>query len=82
MSSAPLQSVRIETWMDKENRLGEPRPTQVDAMAEGAHSVILFECKFTEAAGGACSQVEPRKVPGQEAHSPNATGRMRCRPTP
>jgi hypothetical protein len=74
MSSAPLQSVRIETWMDKENRLGEPRPTQVDAMAEGAHSVILFECKFTEAAGGACSQVEPRKVPGQEAPQPQCNG--------
>src|SRR5438445_12073212 len=36
--------------------LGEPRPTQVDAVARGGAGIILFECKFTEADGGGCSQ--------------------------
>ena len=36
--------------------LGEPRSTQVDAIATGAGGLVLFECKFTEPGGGSCSQ--------------------------
>lgn len=36
--------------------LGEPRRTQVDAVATGSRSLVLFECKFTEPDGGCCSQ--------------------------
>lgn len=35
--------------------LGEPRPTQVDALAWSPHAVVAIECKFTEG-GGACSR--------------------------
>jgi hypothetical protein len=50
-------SLHLE-WQDQTNTLGEPRPTQVDAFAEGSEAMILFECKFTEAGGG-CSQIKP-----------------------
>jgi hypothetical protein len=47
-------------WEDRPaNRLREPRPTQVDAVAQGRESLIFFECKFTEADGGECSQTKP-----------------------
>jgi len=39
--------------------LGEPRPTQIDVLAEGGGGLILFECKFTEKDGGGCSQPNP-----------------------
>jgi hypothetical protein len=39
--------------------LGEPRQTQVDALARGRDAIILFECKFTEEDGGGCSQIQP-----------------------
>jgi hypothetical protein len=39
--------------------LGEPRSTQVDAVACGARGLALFECKFTEPEGGSCSQPRP-----------------------
>jgi hypothetical protein len=39
--------------------LGEPRPTQVDAVATGSDGLVLFECKFTEPHGGCCSQPIP-----------------------
>lgn len=39
--------------------LGEPRPTQVDAVATGSDGFVLFECKFTEPDGGGCSQLNP-----------------------
>jgi hypothetical protein len=39
--------------------LGEPRPTQLDAVAVGSNGVVLFECKFTEPDGGCCSQPIP-----------------------
>ncbi len=42
--------------------LGEPRPTQVDAVATGSDGFVLFECKFTEPDGGACSQLNPIAV--------------------
>ena len=42
-------------WIDPKNRLKEPTPTQVDAIAFGRHGLLLFEGKFTEGGGG-CSQ--------------------------
>jgi hypothetical protein len=45
--------------------LGEPRPTQIDALATGHRGVIVFEGKFTEPDGGACSQTRPL---GKGAH--------------
>ncbi len=48
---------RVELeWRDPDNHLREMQPTWVDAMARGAHSLIFFECKFSEPDGGACSQ--------------------------
>jgi hypothetical protein len=47
-------------WDDRElNRLREKRRSQIDAMAIGKDSLIFFECKFTEADGGRCSQTQP-----------------------
>ncbi|MBA3614216.1 MAG: hypothetical protein H0W49_15150 [Nitrospirales bacterium] len=43
-------------WVARPSLLNEPRPTQVDVYAESSNSVLLFECKFTELDGGACSQ--------------------------
>jgi hypothetical protein len=45
-------------WTDPDDLLHEPTPTQVDAIAFGAHAVLVVECKFTEP-GGHCSQVVP-----------------------
>jgi hypothetical protein len=42
-------------WIDPENRLKEPTPTQADAIAFGRLGLLLFEGKFTEHAGS-CSQ--------------------------
>ncbi len=47
-------------WTARPTLLNEPRPTQVDVYAENPQSVILFECKFTEQDGGACSQTVKR----------------------
>ncbi len=47
-------SVALE-WMDADRLLGEPRPTQVDALAVGSKAALVIECKFTEP-GGQCSQ--------------------------
>jgi hypothetical protein len=47
-------------WVARPTLLNEPRPTQVDVYAESPRSVILFECKFTEQDGGACSQTVKR----------------------
>jgi len=44
-------------WQDTRNLLRERTPTQVDAVAIGRRSILLFECKFTEAGGG-CSQIK------------------------
>ncbi len=57
-------------WMDPQNHLCEPRQTQVDAIAIGAHAIMVIECKFTEP-GGACSQT--RKI----ASGPGA-GQRQC----
>ncbi|MBY5834010.1 MULTISPECIES: PGN_0703 family putative restriction endonuclease [Rhizobium] len=42
-------------WTDTDRLLGEPRPTQVDALAVGSKAALVIECKFTEP-GGKCSQ--------------------------
>ncbi|WP_370007146.1 PGN_0703 family putative restriction endonuclease [Sinorhizobium fredii] len=47
-------SISLE-WTDTDRLLGEPRPTQVDALAVGSKAVLVIECKFTEP-GGKCSQ--------------------------
>ncbi len=48
-------------WSARASLLNEPSPTQVDVYAESPQSIILFECKFTEQDGGACSQTVARK---------------------
>ncbi len=52
--------------------LCEPRSTQIDAVIESDTSIIFIECKFTEADGGSCSQVNP--LGGK---SPNR-GKVQC----
>ncbi|MEY9783941.1 PGN_0703 family putative restriction endonuclease [Sinorhizobium fredii] len=47
-------SITLE-WTDPDRLLGEPRPTQVDALAVGSNAALVIECKFTEP-GGKCSQ--------------------------
>jgi hypothetical protein len=47
-------------WLAPRELLGEPRPTQVDAIALGQRAILLIECKFTEPSG-ACSQPNPRR---------------------
>ncbi|ASY66356.1 Mobile element protein (plasmid) [Sinorhizobium sojae CCBAU 05684] len=47
-------SITLE-WTDADRHLGEPRPTQVDALAVGSKAALVIECKFTEP-GGKCSQ--------------------------
>lgn len=42
-------------WAAPHKLLGEPTPTQVDAVAFGRNAVLVIECKFTEV-GGRCSQ--------------------------
>jgi len=39
--------------------LGERKSTQLDVLAKGQRGIIVFECKFTEADGGSCSQPHP-----------------------
>ncbi len=48
-------------WTARPTLFNEPRPTQVDVYAESSQSIMLFECKFTEPDGGACSQTVKRK---------------------
>ena len=45
-------------WRDPDNLLKEKTRTRVDAAARNAHSLILFECKFSEYDGGHCSQTQ------------------------
>ena len=47
-------------WTARPTLLNEPHPTQVNVYAESPQSVILYECKFTEQDGGACSQTVKR----------------------
>lgn len=53
-------SVDIE-WSEHGNPLNENESavTRVDAVARSPLTTLLFECKFTEAAPGACSQRKP-----------------------
>jgi hypothetical protein len=51
-------------WIDPDNLLSEPRPTQIDAIAFGRRALLVFECKFTEP-GGACSQPRGNGGPPQ-----------------
>lgn len=46
-------------WRDPDNLLRERQPSWIDAVAQSASALIFFECKFTEADGGPCSQVRP-----------------------
>ncbi len=39
--------------------LGERHQTQVDVLLRNQTSVVVLECKFTEADGGGCSQLKP-----------------------
>jgi hypothetical protein len=55
-----MWEVELE-WLPKSNPLNERRLTQVDAITQSKHSIILFECKFTENSSGACSQPQPLK---------------------
>jgi hypothetical protein len=48
-------------WPTPKTLLREPRPTQVDAIAQNDALVILFEGKLSETEGGRCSQPEPIK---------------------
>ena len=41
----------------EKNLLGEPQETQVDVLVKSESGIAVFECKFTEADGGGCSQV-------------------------
>ena len=50
--------IEFEVLIPKEV-LREPRSTQVDVLAACETGVVLFECKFTEPDGGACSQPVP-----------------------
>jgi hypothetical protein len=52
-------SITLE-WAARPSLFNEPRPTQVDVYVENPRSIILFECKFTEQDGGACSQTVKR----------------------
>ena len=47
-------------WAARASLFNETHPPQVDVYAESPQSVILFECKFTEQDGGACSQTIKR----------------------
>ncbi len=55
--SDSLWKMQLERLVPR-SLLNEPRRTQIDASAETARALILFECKFTEPDGGSCSQTE------------------------
>ena len=48
-------------WTDTDRLLGEPRPTQVDALAIGSKAALVIECKFTEPEGK-CSQTSSSRT--------------------
>jgi len=72
--------VKLE-WHDPDNVLGEKQPTWVDAMARSPRALILFECKFTEADGGSCSQVKPIAT-GPRKGTRQCSGDYRLQPYP
>jgi hypothetical protein len=67
-------------WTDAQRLLREPRPTQVDALAVGAHAIMVIECKFTEP-GGSCSQTR-RIQTGPGAGQPQCSGRYELQVNP
>lgn len=50
-ASDDLWQVDLERTLARD-LLGEPRPTQVDALLHNETSVVMLECKFTEPGGG------------------------------
>jgi hypothetical protein len=60
-------------WRDPDQLLNEPRPTQVDVLAESPTAFLLIECKFTEP-GGRCSQIA-RLRRGRAKGNPQCNGR-------
>lgn len=68
-------------WVNPCDRLNEPRQSQVDAIAMGAHTRILFECEFRERDGGTCSQTTPQPV-GSKAKLPQCDGRYEMQKNP
>ena len=58
LSAAPTDNweLTLEYPIDKA-LLGEIRRTQIDVLARSDSGIMVFECKFTEADGGGCSQV-------------------------
>jgi restriction endonuclease-like protein len=70
-------TVELE-WVDRTSLLSEPRATQVDAIARGRHTIILFECKFTESDGGHCSQTNRRP----STRKPQCDGNYRLQTNP
>ncbi len=75
-AAGPWQ-VHLE-WSDPLNLLKEPRPTQVDAVAEGRQSFILFEVKFTERKAGSCSQ-PPKQCNGNYKCQTNPENQVKAR---
>jgi len=52
-------SVDLE-WLVPHRLLGEPRQSQIDAVARSGDFLIFMECKFAESEAGCCSQPKPR----------------------
>jgi len=68
-------------WEDPRNRLRERRKSQVDAVAMGECTTILFECKFGEIDGGMCSQTAAREV-NAHARIPQCNGNYEMQVNP
>lgn len=86
LSDAGPWKLKLE-WIDPDNLLHEPRPTQVDAIAFGRKALLVIECKFTEVGGG-CSQPNPlrkganrglRQCDGNYASQMNPVNRQTAR---
>jgi hypothetical protein len=78
----PTDGPRSATWsLGKEvevHTLGEPRPTQLDALIEGEADVVAVESKFCEAGAGTCSQ-PPRQCNGRYELQTNPTNGVTAR---
>jgi len=73
-------NITLESEMPR-TLLGEPRPTQVDAVLQSDKTLVLFECKFTEAGGGRCSQTDPIRE-GAHAGAIQCNGRYELQTNP
>ncbi|MCX5800218.1 MAG: hypothetical protein NTX17_02375 [Candidatus Eisenbacteria bacterium] len=58
LESSGHWTVELE-WPVPNTLLGEPRETQVDAVARSERFLVFMECKFSESEPGRCSQPEP-----------------------